>query len=164
MTIVHEAVTQATLVNDSLVGIYSAMFVYALAFIFFTYDLAKRMSAAKQLSVAPAVAVASSKRAGQVAVLDRPEAPVPPGVVVTAKPKRSLSARLGMIFTVMAWLLHVGGTVLRGVAAGRSLLREDCEARLRRPLRGARGSPVGSLRRASRGNAHAKTPLPAAPG
>jgi len=121
VTIVHEAVTQATLVNYSLRAIYSAMFVYALAFIFFSYDLAGRMSAAKQLSAVPALAVpaANSKRAGQIAVLDRPEAPVPPGVVVTSRPKRSLSARLGMIFTVMAWLLHVGGTVLRGVAAGR---------------------------------------------
>jgi cytochrome c-type biogenesis protein CcsB len=119
VTIVHEAVTQATLVTDSLVAIYSAMFVYALAFIFFTYDLAKRMSAAKQLSAAPVVAEVSSKRVGQVAVLDRPSAPAPPGFEVAAKAKRSFSARLGMIFTVMAWLLHVGGTVLRGVAAGR---------------------------------------------
>ena len=121
MTIVHEAVTQATLVTDSLVGIYSAMFVYALAFIFFTYDLAKRMSAAKQLTVAPAVAEVASGRVGQVAVLERerPTGPPPPGFEVAPKPKRSFSARLGMIFTVMAWLLHVGGTVLRGVAAGR---------------------------------------------
>jgi len=125
VTIVHEAVTQATLVTDSLVAIYSAMFVYALAFIFFTYDLAKRMSAAKQVSAVPAVAEVSSKRVGQIAVLDRPTAPAPPGFEVAAQSnrsgaaKRSFSARLGMIFTVMAWLLHVGGTVLRGVAAGR---------------------------------------------
>ncbi len=115
---------QATLVNYSLVAIYSAMFVYALAFIFFTYDLARRMSEAKQLAVAPVAEVVSAKRAGQLqtttALLDRPSGPVPPGVAVAEpKQKRSLSARLGMIFTVMAWLLHVGGTVLRGVAAGR---------------------------------------------
>jgi cytochrome c-type biogenesis protein CcsB len=117
-------VNQATLVNYSLVAIYSAMFVYALAFIFFTYDLARRMSEAKQLAVAPVAEVVSAKRAGQLqtttALLDRPSGPVPPGVAVAEpKQKRSLSARLGMIFTVMAWLLHVGGTVLRGVAAGR---------------------------------------------
>ncbi len=119
---VHEAVTQATLVTDSLVSIYSAMFVYALAFIFFTYDLARRMSQSKQLAAAPADALvvesAASGRPGKTALLDRP--PVPPmGFEETGKVKRSLSARLGMIFTVMAWLLHVGGTVLRGVAAGR---------------------------------------------
>jgi len=120
-------VTQATLVNYSLVAIYSAMFVYALAFIFFTYDLARRMSEAKQLALVPAVAVeaAPAKRVGQLrnttTVLERPAGPVPPGyeVAPSSKIKRSLSARLGMIFTVMAWLLHVGGTVLRGLAAGR---------------------------------------------
>jgi cytochrome c-type biogenesis protein CcsB len=122
---VHEAVTQATLVTDSLVSIYSAMFVYALAFIFFTYDLAKRISQAKQLAVTPELEVATTKRAGQsssrTAVLDRPAGPVPPGYEVnaTARVRRSLSSRLGMVFTVMAWILHVGGTVLRGVAAGR---------------------------------------------
>jgi cytochrome c-type biogenesis protein CcsB len=119
---VHDAVTQATLVTDSLVSIYSAMFVYALAFIFFTYDLAKRMSQAKQLVAAPADALVvdtvASRGSGKTTLLDRPSAP-PMGFEETGKIKRSLSARLGMIFTVMAWLLHVGGTVLRGVAAGR---------------------------------------------
>ena len=121
---VHAAVTQATLVNYSLVAIYSSMFIYALAFIFFTYDLARRVSEARQLAVAPAVEVVAAKRAGQVtattALLDRP-GPVPPGfeVAPSTKIKRSLSARLGMVFTVMAWLLHVGGTVFRGLAAGR---------------------------------------------
>lgn len=119
---VHEAVTQATLVTDSLVSIYSAMFVYALAFIFFTYDLAKRMSQAKQLSAAPADALVvsgkSARGAGKTAVLDRPSPP-PVGFDEPGKTRRSVAARLGMIFTVMAWLLHVGGTVLRGVAAGR---------------------------------------------
>jgi hypothetical protein len=70
-------VTQATLVSDSLVAIYSAMFVYALAFIFFTYDLARRMSEAKQLALAPAVEAAPAKRAGQLrgttTVLERPD-------------------------------------------------------------------------------------------
>jgi cytochrome c-type biogenesis protein CcsB len=120
-------VTQATLVNYSLVAIYSAMFVYALAFIFFTYDLARRMSEAKQLALVPAVAAEAvpAKRVGQLrnttAVLERPAGPVPPGyeIAPSSKIKRSLSARLGMIFTVMAWILHVGGTVLRGLAAGR---------------------------------------------
>jgi hypothetical protein len=122
---VHEAITQATLVNDSLVSIYSAMFVYALAFIFFTYDLAKRISQARQLDAIPEVEAVEAKRVGKNAggttVLDRPAGPVPPGYEVKAnkREKRSLSSRLGMVFTVMAWILHVGGTVLRGLAAGR---------------------------------------------
>jgi cytochrome c-type biogenesis protein CcsB len=109
-------VTQAALVTDSLVAIYSAMFVYALAFIFFTYDLARRMSDAKQLVAAPAEALVAAGKSGGTALLDHPELPPVPDTVT---PKRSVSARLGMIFTVLAWLLHVGGTVLRGVAAGR---------------------------------------------
>jgi cytochrome c-type biogenesis protein CcsB len=119
---VHEAISQTTLVTYSLRSIYSAMFVYALAFIFFTYDLARRMSESKQLAAAPADAlVTTNSAAGSAsgskgtALLDRPAAPP----AETIKPRRSLPARLGMIFTVMAWILHVGGTVLRGVAAGR---------------------------------------------
>ncbi len=116
--------TQATLVSDSLVAIYSSMFIYALAFIFFTYDLARRMSEARQLAVTPVAEVVTAKRAGQLqsktALLDRP-GPVPPGFEVAPSTRitRSLPARLGMIFTVMAWLLHVGGTIFRGLAAGR---------------------------------------------
>src|ERR1700712_301424 len=101
------------------------MFVYALAFIFFTYDLARRMSEARQLALAP-LEVVEVKRVGQLSasrttVLDRPSGPVPPGfeVAPSTKIKRSLSARLGMVFTRMAWLLHVGGTIFRGLAAGR---------------------------------------------
>jgi cytochrome c-type biogenesis protein CcsB len=118
---VHEAISQTTLVTDSLVAIYSAMFVYALAFIFFTYDLARRMSDSKQLSAPPAAALVATNGAGSAArsstttLLDRP--PAPPEQTIT--PRRSVPARLGMIFTIMAWILHVGGTVLRGVAAGR---------------------------------------------
>jgi len=114
-------VNETSLVNDSLVAVYSAMFVYALAFIFFTYDLAKRMSEGKQLTAAPADALVSragaNASAGRstTALLDRPA--LPPEV--TFKPRRSTAARLGMVFTVMAWILHVGGTVLRGVAAHR---------------------------------------------
>lgn len=116
----HEVVNQATLVTDSLVAVYSAMFVYALAFIFFTYDLARRMSDSKQLVAPPAAALLETSRtgsakAGGTALLDRPVTPPPD----TITPRRSVAARLGMIFTVMAWILHVGGTVLRGVAADR---------------------------------------------
>ncbi len=105
--------------TDSLVAIYSAMFVYAIAFIFFTYDLARRMSEAKQLAAAPAEALVATAGSGRTTVLDRPRGSSVAPPAETIKPRRSLSARLGMIFTVMAWVLHVGGTVLRGVAAGR---------------------------------------------
>jgi cytochrome c-type biogenesis protein CcsB len=107
----------------SLVAIYSAMAVYALAFIAFAFDLAKRMSEAKNSVAAPAIPVAASARtgSGRTALLDRPD--VPADTAAGASPatplRRSKSVRLGMALTIIAWILHLGGTVLRGVAAGR---------------------------------------------
>ncbi|NEM91008.1 c-type cytochrome biogenesis protein CcsB [Galbitalea soli] len=96
------------------------MVVYAFAFIAFTLDLARRASTRRvEVSVAaPVTVAATTATAGSTAVLDRPDsaAPVTPGPEV---PARSRAARLGMSFTIIAWVLHVGGTVLRGVAAGR---------------------------------------------
>jgi cytochrome c-type biogenesis protein CcsB len=109
-------VTQADLVYYSLVAIYSAMFVYALAFIFFTWDFARRRSEARVAAAAPAVSVAAASGSGGTALLDRPYVPADGAAPKARKP---VSARLGMIFTIMAWVLHVSGTVLRGVAAGR---------------------------------------------
>jgi cytochrome c-type biogenesis protein CcsB len=107
-------VTTADLVTYSLVAIYSAMAVYALAFISFTFDLAKRASEARIAAASPAVSVAAaSGGAGQTALLDRPDAPE------ATTPRRSRSVRLGFAFTIIAWILHVGGTLFRGLAAGR---------------------------------------------
>jgi cytochrome c-type biogenesis protein CcsB len=123
-------VTQADIVQYSLVAIYSAMTVYALAFIAFAIDLAHRVSLARASAAAPAVPLAASvgveaamasgaptvtitRRSGGTAVLDRPDAAPEQPV------KHSKAARLGLSFTVIAWILHLGGTVLRGVAAGR---------------------------------------------
>lgn len=96
--------------------IYSAMAVYALAFIAFAVDLARRSAASAQV---PAVAesAAGAARAvseyGTTATLVNTDAP----------PKtaygRSPSLRVGMALTVIAWLLHFGADVLRGFAAGR---------------------------------------------
>ena len=109
--------TQTDLVNYSLVAIYSAMFVYALAFIFFTLDLAKRWSEAKLVAQVPVAEVAVGSGSGGTALLDRPALDDAPAAA--PKRKNSMTARLGLIFTIMAWVLHVGGTIFRGVAAGR---------------------------------------------
>jgi cytochrome c-type biogenesis protein CcsB len=106
-------VTQADIVTYSLVAIYSAMAVYALAFISFALDLARRVSEAKVQAAAPAVPVAVASGRGATALLERTDAPA----ATTARPSRSV--RLAMALTVIGWVLHVGGTVLRGVAAGR---------------------------------------------
>jgi cytochrome c-type biogenesis protein CcsB len=103
-------------VTDSLVAIYSAMFVYALAFIAFTLDLARRMSMARQVAAAVPDSISVGQlhsTVGVTTVLERTDAPA------TTAPRRSRSARLGMAFMVIAWILHVGGTVFRGIAAGR---------------------------------------------
>jgi cytochrome c-type biogenesis protein CcsB len=106
-------VTQADIVTYSLVAIYSAMAVYALAFISFALDLARRVSEAKVQAAAPAVSVAAASGRGSTALLERTDAPA-----ATPAP-RSRSVRLAMALTVIGWVLHVGGTILRGVAAGR---------------------------------------------
>ena len=95
-----------TLVQFSTVAVYSAMAIYALAFIMFTLDLSRRVAV-----VAPAAAVVSEASSGTTAVLEKVEAPAP------AKTPRYL--RAAMALTVIAWVLHVGAAVFRGVAAGR---------------------------------------------
>jgi len=110
-------VTTATLASYSLVLVYSAMGVYLFAFIAFTLDLAKRSS---ESPAAVAVAAPAARVVGQLSsasnttLLER--AATPP-----AAPTRTSSRfeRVAFALTVLAWLLHVGGTVLRGIAAHR---------------------------------------------
>ena len=105
--------TIADLVSYSLVAIYSAMAVYTLAFVCFALDLAKRSAEA---GATPAVARASmasaSAGATTTATLERVDAPAP-----AAAPTRRFE-RTALALTVLAWILHVTGTVLRGFANG----------------------------------------------
>ena len=105
--------TTATLASYSLVLIYSAMAVYLFAFIAFTLDLAARSAATPAVKAATAATVATAKQVGGTAVLERPTAP----------PKETRKAsrfeRVAYALTILGWILHVGGTVLRGVAAHR---------------------------------------------
>jgi cytochrome c-type biogenesis protein CcsB len=110
-------VTTTELVTGSLVAIYSAMAVYALAFIAFTFDLARRVSESRAAAAAvPGVRVDGqlASTVGAIGVLERTETTSTTGV---SRPSRA--ARLGIALTIIGWLLHVGGTVLRGVAADR---------------------------------------------
>jgi cytochrome c-type biogenesis protein CcsB len=94
---------------------------------------ARRQAAAGATSAADATA---GSTAGSIddgtqpgvstAVLDRDDvldaggasfSPLAPAPTTAAKPSRWL--RIAMALTVIAWLLHAGGTVFRGVAAGR---------------------------------------------
>jgi cytochrome c-type biogenesis protein CcsB len=108
----------ATLVTFSLVAIWSAMAVYALAFIAFTFDLARR-AAPDTLSVPASVSAAATleARRGGTTVIDRPVTATDSADTTTARPSKWL--RIALAFTTIAWVLHVGGTVLRGLAGGR---------------------------------------------
>jgi cytochrome c-type biogenesis protein CcsB len=120
-----------TLVTFSLVAIWSAMAMYALAFIAFTFDLARRVTpTAAQSSLTgarvPSVTSAVGATSRGTAVLDRPDAAErripsdpPTGTGTTGRAPTSRWARIGMSITVLAWILHAGGTVFRGVAANR---------------------------------------------
>lgn len=76
----------------SLFAVYSAMAVYTVSFLFFTWDLAKRSS----LEVAAAG--------------DEPSARRSPGTIYQ---------RIGLSLLVVGWVFHIAATVLRGIAGGR---------------------------------------------
>lgn len=95
-----------TLASLSLVGVYSAMGIYVIAFVLFTLDLSRRTVAVPAATVRGVVA-----SAGSTAVLEKTEAPAP------VKSPRYLRAAFAL--TILAWALHVAAAVLRGVAGGR---------------------------------------------
>ena len=99
-----------TLASLSLVGVYSAMAVYTIAFLLFTLDLARRSAAQTARRDA---AIAAGAAAGGVGVLTRPE------VGTDAPPRGPRYLRAAFALTVLAWVIHVASTVLRGVAAAR---------------------------------------------
>ncbi|KAA6436485.1 c-type cytochrome biogenesis protein CcsB [Agrococcus sediminis] len=99
--------TVAELDSFSLLLVYSAMAVYTLAFVAFAADIARR-SAARPVPVEARELVG----AGGPAERPRHETAAPAAV-------RHRAARVGYALTVIGWVLQLGATVLRGVAAGR---------------------------------------------
>jgi cytochrome c-type biogenesis protein CcsB len=120
----------------SIIALYSAMAVYALAFIAFAIDLAKRsavVGAVQDAAAAEAAALAAGTATGSAAgaaasgsgsttVLTAQAAPSAAAKRVglgSVEYGRSPVLRVAMALTVVAWLLHLTADVLRGVAAGR---------------------------------------------
>ena len=112
------------LVAYSLIAVYSAMGVYTIAFVLFTLDLAKRSSTATAASAtaastgaSAALASGSARAAGSggTSVLDRP-AVVRTDDVDTGGTHYQ---RVGLALTVLAFALHMGAVITRGLAAGR---------------------------------------------
>ncbi|WP_442784445.1 c-type cytochrome biogenesis protein CcsB [Cryobacterium sp. CAN_C3] len=121
--------TDSALLNTySLYALYSAMAVYALAFIAFAIDLARRSSAVDAIQAADLIEMDTAPSAGFEAsaastlTLKRPvlsrisaridnDAALPYG--------RSSSLRVGVALTVLAWAVHLAATIMRGFAADR---------------------------------------------
>lgn len=106
--------------------VYSAIAVYALAFMLFALDIvshgsnlkaeAKAVGAKRKTLVGAGGEDIPTEDAARDGALSSDTASE--GPVKTAKPRRNW-LRSGFVITVFAWLLHLGGTVLRGVAAER---------------------------------------------
>jgi cytochrome c-type biogenesis protein CcsB len=100
-----------TLVTYSLIAVYSAMAVYTIAFIFYTLDLAKRSASVQAAS--SVASVASASVGGSTAVLERTEVSAPEAS------KHSRELKIAFTLTIVAWVVHLSATLLRGFAAGR---------------------------------------------
>lgn len=126
-----------TLVEISNLCLWSAVAIYALAFIAFTFDLARRsaevtaaIDAAERADLERAAA--AEERVGALASASaRTAAPIVTNDGVPRKTRRpsdepeqqasrkSPSLRVGVSLTVIAFLLHLVADVTRGIAAGR---------------------------------------------
>ncbi|MFN4001676.1 c-type cytochrome biogenesis protein CcsB [Microcella sp.] len=98
------------LVALSLVAVYSAMGVYTIAFILFTFDLAKR--SAGRPATAAVIGESTAQQAGSVATAVR--------VTTDAAPTGATRyQRVAFALAVLGWVLHFGAVALRGIAAER---------------------------------------------
>lgn len=120
----------------SVLLVYSALAVYAIAFIAYAIDLSKRSVAGANAASADAAArvapvdarVGAAAVAGGAAADSRAtSAPASVASPPTGRPAagasvaygRSPALRVGVALTIIAWALHLTADVLRGVAAGR---------------------------------------------
>jgi cytochrome c-type biogenesis protein CcsB len=116
-----------TLEHYSTLALYSAMIVYAIAFVFYVIDFANRSAEAAAATApaetrTPVAAAAARSSDGSVATLTRPAtAAARPGAAGAGaeRPRRSRTLRIGFSLTVLGFLLHLVATVLRGIAAER---------------------------------------------
>lgn len=100
-----------TLAAYSLVAIYSAIAVYAMAFIAYVLDLSKRAADA-QVATLPVVAA----RAYEGSTLVKERVSTSGGGSTSGG---SRYQRVAFALTILAWVIHVASIVLRGIAAGR---------------------------------------------
>ncbi len=124
-----------TLDEISIILVYSAMAVYAIAFIAYAIDLARRSAAATKAADDAKSAVGASAPATEAGAATGTAGAVGSaaasgggaGTLVAAPPARGASVawgrspalRVAVAMTVVAWLLHLAADVTRGLAAGR---------------------------------------------
>ena len=116
--------TTLSLDSVSVLLVWTAIAVYALAFIAYAVDLARRGATAVDAKDARVRELVGAGGAGaasdSIAQLHEQEQAAEDAL--TARPsdrKRLVWARIGTSLTVLAFLFHVGGDVTRGLAAGR---------------------------------------------
>jgi len=104
----------ATLSLDSVsvLLVWTAIAIYALAFVAYAIDLARRSDVAVQVKDGARELVGAGRVGGVDQVPADVDAPVASG-------KRLVWARIGTALTVLGFLFHLAATVLRGIAAER---------------------------------------------
>jgi cytochrome c-type biogenesis protein CcsB len=102
----------------SVLLIWTAIAIYALAFVAYAFDLARRGAAAAEAKDAEALA---SERVlvGAGGVSGGASTPVGTAPDAPARRPRQMWARIGTSLTVLAFLFHMAGTLTRGIAAER---------------------------------------------
>lgn len=103
----------ATLDTYSVILIWTAVGLYTLAFIAYAVDLAQRSQRAIEVKDAERALVWAGRADGPAFVAGGE------AEQGTPKPQRQMFGRIGTALTALAFLMHLGGTVLRGVAAER---------------------------------------------
>jgi cytochrome c-type biogenesis protein CcsB len=108
----------------SVVLVWTAIAVYALAFIAYAVDLARRGAASVDAKDAEARELVGAGRAGagRVGIAELRAQERAAEAALTAPPSqrpRLVWARIGTSLTVLAFLFHLGADVTRGIAAGR---------------------------------------------
>ena len=103
----------------SILTIWTAVAIYAAAFIAYAFDLAKRSQvAADAKAVVPERELVGAAVGASASSAGRATGSGAAGKTASA-PQRFVMARIGTALATLGFLFHLAGTVLRGVAAGR---------------------------------------------
>ncbi|MGN7862766.1 c-type cytochrome biogenesis protein CcsB [Microbacterium sp. 22303] len=103
----------------SILTIWTAVAIYAAAFIAYAFDLAKRSQlAADAKAVVPERELVGATVGASASSPARTAGSAGAGAGPTA-PQRFVMARIGTALTTLGFLFHLAGVVLRGIAAGR---------------------------------------------